>query len=125
MRSILGAAVFAPLAALLPCAAGAAVDGTIQVGPDGVNVPFTEPGTKTYRVRLTKGAGYALTLIRYLPAILRDATGRTLAGASPGADTPGDSFRAPYTGDYFVDVTAPPEDSFPDDGGVAVDTDCL
>src|SRR4051812_29779039 len=104
--------MLAALAALLPCAAAPAsaeLQGTIQVGPDGATAWFKAPGTLTYRVRLTKGVGYALTMGGYLPPALRDATGRTLAAPYLGPDTPGDSFRAPYTGDYFVDVTASPE----------------
>jgi hypothetical protein len=126
MRTTLIAALAGLLAmlALVPGTARAETVGTLQVGPGGGAVTFDGPGTKTFTIHLEKGGGYAV--LGYDPPVsLRDATGRVLAAPYTGPDEPGDSFRAPYTGNYFVDITAAAGDSFPEQGWASVDIDCM
>lgn len=114
MKTTIGPTLAGLLATLaLPCAVRAETAGTIAVDGPYQRFALAGPGSETFGVNLQRGQGYGLTVgsdeNSTLTFTVRAADGSVVAKALEGAaeEAPqGFSFRATYTGTYFVDVAS-------------------
>jgi hypothetical protein len=129
MKTTIGPTLAGLLATLaLPCAVRAETAGTIAVDGPYQRFALAGPGSETFGVNLQRGQGYGLTVgsdeNSTLTFTVRAADGFVVATAveASAEEAPqGFSFRATYTGTYFVDVAT----GVPAGGVLAVWSDCL